>query len=84
MDGQARLSLLKRGEDYVMTMPYANCKGILLGTLTMEMGGKVGLECTCARQGWRVALKIEPFVQCSFTDYISYRRCDGASGHLKD
>ena len=41
MDGQARLSLLKRGEDYIMTMPYANCKGILLGTLTMEMGGKV-------------------------------------------
>ena len=51
MDGQARLSLLKRGEDYVMTMPYANCKGILLGTLTMEMGGKVGPEYTCAREG---------------------------------
>ena len=40
MDGQARLSLLKRGEDYVMNMPYANVKGILLGTMTVEMGGK--------------------------------------------
>ena len=27
LDGTARLTLLDRGEDYVMTMPYANCKG---------------------------------------------------------
>ena len=25
-----------------MTMPYAHCKGILMGTMTMELGGKVG------------------------------------------
>lgn len=24
-----------------MTMPYAHCKGILMGTMTMELGGKV-------------------------------------------
>ena len=28
-------------QDYVMTMPYAHCKGILMGTMTMELGGKV-------------------------------------------
>jgi oxysterol-binding protein-related protein 8 len=27
LDGTARLTLLNRGEDYVITMPYANCKG---------------------------------------------------------
>ena len=27
MDGVGRLTLLKRGEDYLITMPYAHCKG---------------------------------------------------------
>lgn len=27
LDGEARLTFLNRGEDYVMTMPYAHCKG---------------------------------------------------------
>ena len=36
-----RASLLTRGEDYTITLPYAHCKGLILGTLTMEMGGQV-------------------------------------------
>ena len=35
-----------RGEDYKLTMPYAHCKGILMGTMTMELGGKVTIECS--------------------------------------
>ena len=35
MDGIGRLCLLSRGEDYLLTMPYANCKGMLL--LHLEM-----------------------------------------------
>ncbi len=27
-------------------MPYAHCKGILMGTMTMELGGKVTIECS--------------------------------------
>lgn len=27
LDGEGRLTFLNRGEDYVMTMPYAHCKG---------------------------------------------------------
>lgn len=27
LDGVARLMFLKRGEDYLLTMPYAHCKG---------------------------------------------------------
>lgn len=45
MDGNARITLLNKGEDYVITMPYANCKGILIGRLTMELGGKVTINC---------------------------------------
>lgn len=51
LDGQARLALLNRGEDYIITMPYAHCKGIVLGTLTMELGGKVKIE--CEKTGYR-------------------------------
>ena len=29
-----------------MTLPYAHCKGILMGTMTMELGGKVTIECS--------------------------------------
>ena len=31
MEGEATVSLLPRGEEYVMTLPYAHCKGILMG-----------------------------------------------------
>ena len=27
LDGTAKLTFLKRGEDYFITMPYAHCKG---------------------------------------------------------
>ena len=37
--------MLPRGEDYTMTVPYAYCKGILMGTLSMELGGKVHINC---------------------------------------
>uniref|UniRef100_A0A8C2DXT0 Oxysterol-binding protein n=1 Tax=Cyprinus carpio TaxID=7962 RepID=A0A8C2DXT0_CYPCA len=45
LDGEARLSFLNRGEDYVMNMPYAHCKGILYGTMTLELGGQVSIAC---------------------------------------
>ena len=46
LDGIATLSFLPRGEDYKLTMPYAHCKGILMGTMTLELGGKVYIECS--------------------------------------
>lgn len=57
LDGSARLTLLPRGEDYIITMPYAHCKGILLGTLTMEMGGEVCLK--CEKTGYRADLEFK-------------------------
>lgn len=62
LEGTAKLTFLKRGEDYFITMPYAHCKGILIGTLTMEMGGKVSL--TCPKTGYRCDLefKLKPFL----------------------
>lgn len=45
LDGKAKLHLHKRNETYTVTMPYAYCRGILLGSLCMELGGKVEIEC---------------------------------------
>ncbi len=36
LDGTARLNLLNRGEDYIITMPYANCKGICFSFLKLS------------------------------------------------
>lgn len=45
LDGRAKLYLTKRDETYTLTMPFANCRGILLGSLCLELGGKVEIEC---------------------------------------
>ncbi|NXU03295.1 OSBL5 protein, partial [Buphagus erythrorhynchus] len=45
LDGKAKLMFISRGEDYIITMPYAHCKGLLYGTMTMELGGKVTIDC---------------------------------------
>ncbi|XP_071497434.1 oxysterol-binding protein-related protein 8-like, partial [Diadema antillarum] len=62
MDGVGKLTLLGRGEDYLITMPYANCKGILYGTLTMEYGGKVTLECEKTGYKTEIDFKLKPFL----------------------
>ncbi|XP_051482225.1 oxysterol-binding protein-related protein 8 isoform X1 [Apus apus] len=62
LDGEGRLTFLNRGEDYVMTMPYAHCKGILYGTMTLELGGTVSI--TCEKTGYSAAIefKLKPFL----------------------
>ncbi|RUS74197.1 hypothetical protein EGW08_018045, partial [Elysia chlorotica] len=61
LDGIATLTFLERGEDYFITMPYAHCKGILVGTLTMEMGGKVTLDCPKTGYHCDLDFKLKPF-----------------------
>ncbi|CAL1534739.1 unnamed protein product [Lymnaea stagnalis] len=61
LEGVATLTFLERGEDYLMTMPYAHCKGILLGTLTMEMGGKVTIDCPKTGYHCDLDFKLKPF-----------------------
>ncbi|GFR60300.1 oxysterol-binding protein [Elysia marginata] len=61
LDGIATLTFLERGEDYYITMPYAHCKGILVGTLTMEMGGKVTLDCPKTGYHCDLDFKLKPF-----------------------
>lgn len=62
LDGIATLVLLPRGENYTLTVPYAHCKGILMGTLSMELGGKVSIE--CENTGYRadIEFKLKPFL----------------------
>ncbi len=57
LDGVATLALLPRGEEYKLTMPYAHCKGILMGTMTMELGGKVSIE--CSKTGYSTELEFK-------------------------
>lgn len=60
LDGKARLHLTNRNETYTLTMPYANCRGILLGSLTLELGGKVEIECAQTRCKCELDFKIAP------------------------
>lgn len=61
LDGKARLTFLSTGEDYIITMPYAHCKGILYGTMTMELGGKVTIECEKSSYVAELDFKLKPF-----------------------
>ncbi|XP_017141650.1 oxysterol-binding protein-related protein 8 isoform X3 [Drosophila miranda] len=62
LEGAATMTLLPRGECYIATTPYAHCKGILMGTLSMELGGRINIE--CENTGYRTELefKLKPFL----------------------
>lgn len=62
LDGTAVLTLLPRGENYTLTVPYAHCKGILMGTLSMELGGKVTIECEKTGYSTEIEFKLKPFL----------------------
>lgn len=62
LDGAAVLTMLPRGEDYTMTMPYAHCKGIVMGTLSMELGGKVNIVCEKTGYYTELEFKLKPFL----------------------
>ncbi|XP_048340255.1 oxysterol-binding protein-related protein 5 isoform X3 [Sphaerodactylus townsendi] len=61
LDGQAKLTFLSSGEEYIITMPYAHCKGILYGTMTMELGGKVTIDCEKSSHRAELEFKLKPF-----------------------
>uniref|UniRef100_A0A8C9B0A1 Oxysterol-binding protein n=1 Tax=Prolemur simus TaxID=1328070 RepID=A0A8C9B0A1_PROSS len=80
LDGKATLTLLSRAEEYTLTMPYAHCKGILYGTMTMELGGKVAIE--CAKNNFQAELdfKLKPFFGSSSSiNQISGRISSGGN-----
>lgn len=60
LDGDATLTLLPRGENYTLSSPYAHCKGILMGTLSMELGGKVAIECENTGYKTELEFKLKP------------------------
>ncbi|CAF95054.1 unnamed protein product [Tetraodon nigroviridis] len=65
LDGEARLTFLNRGEDYVMNMPYAHCKGILYGTMTLELGGQITVACEKTGYSAQLEFKLKPFLGSS-------------------
>lgn len=76
LEGTARLTLLTRGEDYLITFPYAHCKGIFLGPLAFELGGKVNISCDKTGYKTELEFKLKPFF--SFED-----QCNLIAGKLK-
>jgi oxysterol-binding protein-related protein 8 len=74
LDGTAILSLLPRGEDYTLTIPYAHCKGILMGTLTMEYGGKVAIE--CEKTGYKTEIEFKLKVFGNTLNFFMYYNFD--------
>ncbi|XP_054165544.1 oxysterol-binding protein-related protein 8-like [Oppia nitens] len=74
LEGTARLKLLSRGEDYFVTFPYAHCKGILLGTLALELGGKVNIRCEKTGYNTELEFKLKPFLGSSdMCNYVNGR-----------
>ncbi|XP_011184351.1 oxysterol-binding protein-related protein 8 isoform X1 [Zeugodacus cucurbitae] len=72
LEGVATLTLLPRGETYTLNTPYAHCKGILVGTLSMELGGKVNIECENTGYKTELEFKLKPFLGGSdYTNLIS-------------
>ncbi|XP_036399421.1 oxysterol-binding protein-related protein 5-like isoform X1 [Megalops cyprinoides] len=67
LDGKARLVFLARDEEYVITMPYAHCKGILYGTMTLELGGKITIDCEKTKCFAELEFKLKPFLGGSST-----------------
>ncbi|XP_015719677.1 oxysterol-binding protein-related protein 5 isoform X6 [Coturnix japonica] len=61
LDGKAKLTFLSKEEDYIITMPYAHCKGILYGTMTMELGGTVTIDCEKTNYKAELDFKLKPF-----------------------
>ncbi|XP_030645961.1 oxysterol-binding protein-related protein 5 [Chanos chanos] len=66
LEGKARLLFLTRDEEYVITMPYAHCKGILYGTMTLELGGKITIECEKTKYFTELEFKLKPFLGTSW------------------
>lgn len=62
LEGNGTLTLLPRGENYTLSSPYAHCKGILMGTLSMELGGKVSIECENTGYKTELEFKLKPFL----------------------
>lgn len=60
LDGNAKVLLLKHGEEYCVTMPYAHCKGIIYGKMTMEFGGKVTIVCDKTGYLTELEFKLKP------------------------
>ncbi|XP_032596191.1 oxysterol-binding protein-related protein 8 isoform X2 [Drosophila grimshawi] len=62
LEGAATMTLLPRGECYTASTPYAHCKGILMGTLSMELGGKINIECENTGYKTELEFKLKPFL----------------------
>ncbi|KAJ2942462.1 hypothetical protein O0L34_g16067 [Tuta absoluta] len=76
LEGCARVYVLPWGEVYTTTAPYAHCKGIVMGTLSMELGGKVHIICEKTGYHAEVEFKLRSFLG-------SAEQTNSVSGRIK-
>ncbi|KAI5632018.1 oxysterol-binding protein domain-containing protein [Phthorimaea operculella] len=76
LEGCARVYVLPWGEVYTTTAPYAHCKGIVMGTLSMELGGKVHIICEKTGYHADVEFKLRSFLG-------SAEQTNSVSGRIK-
>lgn len=57
LEGSATLHLLNLNESYTITFPNVYAKGILIGTLSMELGGTPSI--TCAQTGLQATIEFK-------------------------
>jgi len=74
MEGTAYLTLLPFDEEYTMTFPTVYGRGILFGTLLMEMCGLVTIECKKTHCKAEIDFKAKPFFGGQYnTVYVKIR-----------
>lgn len=77
MDGQIRLRLLGFDEEYTITLPYAYCKGIVFGSLSFELGGKIGISCSQTGYSTDLEFKLKPYFGGEMNVISGKIRCHG-------
>eukprot|EP01087_Luapelamoeba_hula_P016259 TRINITY_DN499_c0_g1_i2.p1 TRINITY_DN499_c0_g1~~TRINITY_DN499_c0_g1_i2.p1 ORF type:complete len:385 (-),score=80.36 TRINITY_DN499_c0_g1_i2:134-1288(-) len=61
LDGHATIYMLNYDETYVLTFPTAYARGILWGTLLMELGGNVSIKCEQSEMRSEIEFKTKGF-----------------------
>lgn len=61
LDGVAKITLLPLREIYTATSPYAHCKGLLMGTLSMELGGRVTINCASTSYSAEIEFRLKVY-----------------------
>eukprot|EP01137_Pigoraptor_chileana_P033122 Opistho-2@23563 len=75
LEGQATLSLNNFDEEYILTFPTAQVKGIILGPLIMEMAGHVSITCPKTNYTAEIEFRAKPMIGGEYNTLRGKIRC---------